>query len=217
MNDKHEVYRKLKEMGVSPVMVKKLTMSNIIFPKFADIGILKDMFRQYIRTYAHPAGELYPENEYRVVWRVCGGKLYGENGLLDIYGWTDEDFNAKATSAVPIGRESTVGLLNLTEFLPTITSYEDRFKVADMFRTIGIDLLLVDSKEEIRSAVEVTKDLLDAGIISCIDKWEKKKADGTYPETKLSAGDYLIMDHDQEMVYCIHKEPFHATHVMLWK
>ena len=216
MSEKHDVYRTLKKMGISPVMARKNAMSNIIFPKFTEMGILKDMFGQCVKTNEQPQGELYSELEYRVIWRIYNGKLYNANGLLDVYCWSDDDFSSKATKAVPIGRESALGLLNLTDIIHRLDSYEDKVKVADLFCRLGMDLLLVDSKEEIRSVVEITEDLYKAGITTCIDQWEKKTDNG-YNVTKLSVGDFLVMDHDNETVYCIKKEPFEATHDMLWK
>lgn len=217
MDDKHEVYRQLKNLGASPVMAKKHAMSNIVFPKFGELGLYGDAFRQCVKTHEAPDGHIYDENEYRVVWRICNGKLYSEDGFLDIYAWSDEDFKEKATKAVPVGSGSPVGLVNLTDVINSVEKYEDKIRVANEFHRLNMDLLLVHSKEEIRSVVEITETLYKAGITSCIDKWCKEGPDGHFAKTSLEIGDFLVLDHDNEMVYCIKEEPFKATHTILWK
>ena len=215
MATKHDVYRKLKELNVSYTLARKNAMSNIVFPKFDEIGLIGDIFRQDVKTKEQPDGEVYEEDAYRVVWRIYNGKLYNADGRLDVYCWSDEDFNNKATKAVPIGTGSALGIIHLAETLASLNDYRDKIALADMFRRYNEDMLLVDSKSELRSVVEVTDALYKEGITSCIDSWMKPDADGNYAETKLNVGDFLVMNHEKETVYCIVREAFFATHTIV--
>lgn len=209
------VYKKLKELNAEVLNVRKVALYNIVFHKWEDIGLIKDIFTQTIKTLEQPEGYHYNENDYRVVLRVCNGKVYRNDNKLDVYCWSEEDYKAKADTVQPIGANTALAQINLSELLHTVKSYEDKIYLADFFTRFRVDFWFIESKEENRKAIEITDELYAAGITSCIDKWVKPDANGNYEVTELKKGDFLILDDVNQMVYRIERDIFLDTHEIL--
>lgn len=190
----------------------KLELINIIFPMWDELGMLGQVFRQMVRTKENPEGQIYPEATYRTVMRVLGGKVYMTNGMADAYAWSQATFEKKAKNIQLIGCNSGAGVLNLATLLGTISNDKERLDVADMFSKLKTDLMLVRTCSEERTVVEITQDLYDMGITSCIDEWQEADAEGNYTVTALNVGDFLVLNPENHTVYCVRRAEFLETH-----
>lgn len=211
MDKKNERYFEVKEYAVD---VEKIAMVNIVFPQWNEMDLIRDIFRQVVKTKENEDGQLYEEEEYRVVLRIYDGRLKA-NSMLDVYCWSRADFLNKAKSIKTIGCNSGTGLLNLAKLIEEMTVEAEKLQVANFFSAMNRDLLYVESGAERRKAVEVTQELYDKGLTSCIDSWQSLGENGEYQETQLEVGDYLIIKDDKQAVYCIRREAFLATHKFL--
>ncbi len=187
---------------------KKLAISNIVFPKWSDIGLMGLMFRQMLKTKEQPDGHIYDEAEFQTVLRILGGKVLME-GRPDCYAWKFEKLE-KASSVQAIGTNTAEGLINLSEILLSVKDSKERSMLADMFANMNKDLLLVTLPEEYREYIEVTPEAYAAGLTYCVDNWMNPDENGEAQETLLNIGDFLIVE--KKGVYCIRREEFLLTH-----
>lgn len=193
---------------------KKMSLENIVFPKWNDLGLLGMMFRQCVVTKEAPNGNIYDEASFRTVLRVLDGKVL-MNGFADSYAWDYKTFEKKAKTCVPIGCNSASGLINLSRVILSIRDDEERSSFADMMSKMKEDLLLVTTAEEERKCVEITQELYDNGLTYSIDSWVEPDANGVYPLTNLCVGDFLIIDEQKRTAYCIRREEFLLTHKLV--
>ena len=208
---KHEIYNLVKGYAVA---AEKVAMTNIVFPQWNEMDLIRDIFRQMVVTKETPDGHLYDEEEYRVVLRIYDGRLKSAD-MLDVYCWSRADFLKKAKNIKTIGCNSGQGLLNLASLIEEMSLESEKLQVANFFSSLNKDLLYVESKAEMRKVVEVTQELYDSGITRCIDSWQEPDENGNYEFTELNVGDFLVLEEDKQSVYCIRKEAFLATHKLV--
>lgn len=187
----------------------KKSLANIVWPLWNKGSIQYAMFRQNIRTKEQPEGHIYDEAEFRLVWRVLGGKLF-HHGMLDAYAWDMKTFQKYADKAVPFGTHSAHGIINLGKILETIVDEHEKELFAAYIAKEAEDLLLVYTPAEARKCIEVTQELYDAGITHCVNEWEKPDENGMAATTELKVGDYLIVTNDG--VYCVRHDEFVETY-----
>lgn len=186
----------------------KVEMQNIVFPKWSDIGLLGLMFRQCIITKEQPDGHIYDEAEFQPVMRILDGKVL-MSGKTDSYAWKFSKLQS-ASDVRPIGANTAAAILTMCDVLSGISDAHEKSMVADMFANLNKDLMLVTTPAEDRVCIEVTKELYEAGVTSCVDEWNKVDANGDAEETFLNIGDFLIVGANG--VYCIRRDEFMTTH-----
>ena len=194
----------------------KLSLDNIVFPKWSDIGLWGEIMALKVKTKEQPEGCDYDETKYQVVLRIINGKVLMTGGRPDAYTWKQskvENHLADPDNIRLIGANSASAVLNLAAVLATIPDREEQLMLADMFCNFNKDMLLVTTPSEDRFCVEITQDLYDAGLTACIDSWMEEDADGMADVTRLFVGDFLIVDGQQ--VYCIRREEFLETHELV--
>ena len=192
----------------------KLELENIVFPKWSDLGLLGMIFTQKIKTKEQPLGCDYDEAKFQVVMRVIGGKVLMTGGRPDAYTWkfsTVAEALEDPTKVRLIGTNSAAALVNLAEVISTIGNEAERMMFADMFCSWNKDLLLVRTPAKDRRCIEVTKDLYDAGITTCVDSWMDPDENGEAEATQLCVGDFLIVEPDGK-VYCVRRDEFMETY-----
>ena len=193
------------------VKCKNLSVQNIIFPKWSDLGLVGMMFRQCVASKEQPAGNIYDEISYQTVMRILGGKVL-MTGRPDCYCWPVEKVNRSKNVSL-IGVNSAEGLIKLSEILPTINDQKEKTMFADMFANCKKDLLLITSPEEDRFCIEVTEKLYANGLTHCVDEWMETDENGDAEATSLCIGDYLIVTSNG--VYRIGHDEFVETHVLI--
>lgn len=186
----------------------KMEMQNIVFPKWSDIGLLGLMFRQCIVTKEQPTGHIYDEAEFQPVMRILDGKVL-MTGKTDSYAWKFSKLE-KAKGVRPIGSTTAAGIITMCEVLTGISDAHEKSLVADMFANLNKDLMLVTTPAEDRVCIEITKELYEAGVTSCVDEWNSVDENGEAEATILNIGDFLIVTSDG--VYCIRRDEFLTTH-----
>lgn len=207
--NKLETTRKILSKGVLQKCTK-LEMQNIVFPKWNELGLIGLMFRQCLRTKEQPNGNIYDENEYQTVFRIIGGKVLMD-GKPDCYCWKHSKVdNAKDVRI--IGDNSYEGRINLRNVLKSIPDAFEMSLVKDMFAMLKEDFLLVTTPAEQRTCIEVTPELVAAGITQCVDEWMETDEDGNAEATVLCVGDYLIVTDNG--IYRIGHDEFVETHVI---
>lgn len=213
--EKENFFKLIETIGKNEIVpCKKLSMDNIVFPKWDDIGLLGMMFRQCVVTKETPVGHIYDETKFRSVLRVLDGKVI-INNMLDSYTWSFDIFEKKALSCEPIGTNSSKGIINLSKIILEVKKDDEKELLADMFSKLHEDLLIVRTMEEERLCIEITKELFDKGLNYSIDEWQNPREDGSYEITKLNIGDYLIVNKETRTAYCIRGEEFKATHKLI--
>lgn len=213
MEDKHTLYNKLVQLGVNYRNCTKVALINIVFPTWDELDVINKIFNQSVKTKECPTGLVYDEDDYRVVLRIYNGRLYDDNDRPDAYCWSKEDFLKKSKNIQLIGTNSPQAVLNLCSILNTMTNKDEKLKLAGMFSSLNRNLLYIESKAEDRIVVEITKELYDKGITSCIDRWTSPDDKGNYPITNLEIGDYLVIHHEDKTLYRIEKDVFLDTHI----
>lgn len=186
----------------------KVEMNNIVFPKWSDIGLLGLMFRQCIVTKEQPAGHIYDEATFQPVMRILDGKVL-MTGKTDSYAWKFSKLES-AKDVRPIGSNTAAGIITMCEVLSGISDAHEKSMIADMFANLNKDLMLVTTPAEDRVCVEITRELYEAGVTSCVDEWNDVDANGEAEETILNIGDFLIVT--AKGVYCIRRDEFMTTH-----
>ena len=209
---KHELFNKVRNYAVA---AEKVAMTNIVFPEWSEMDIIRDIFRQMIKTKEAPNGHLYDEEEYRVVLRIYDGILKSSTDMLDAYCWSKADFLNKAEDIEPIGCHTGYGLMNVVRLINGMAYESEKRQLANFFAAMNKDLYKVETKSELRKVVEVTQELYDSGITRCIDSWQQPDENGNYEYTELNVGDFLVLEEDKQTVYCIRREAFLATHKFL--
>lgn len=188
----------------------KIALQNIVLPRWSDIGLWGQIFLPCVDT--KEGQRVYPKS-CRVVVRVIDGKVFMTGGKPDAYAWSEET-SAKYLSDPEkvryIGANSPSGLINLAEILQTITDPEEKMIFADWFCMVNRDFLLVGTPEEQRQCVEVTQELYDAGLKTCVDDWVEPDDNGEAEATPLNVGDFLIVK--ETGVYCIRRAEFMETY-----
>ena len=186
----------------------KVEMNNIVFPKWSDIGLLGLMFRQCIITKEQPTGHIYDEAEFQPVMRILDGKVL-MTGKTDSYAWKFSKLES-AKDVRPIGTNTAAGIITMCDVLNNITDTREKSMMADMFANLNKDLMMVTTAAEDRVCIEVTRELYEAGITSCVDEWNDVDENGEAEETILNIGDFLIVTNNG--VYCIRRDEFVTTH-----
>ena len=191
----------------------KLALDNILFPAWDELGLLGQMIRQCVVTKEQPAGYVYPEAEFRMVMRILNGKVY-MNARPDVYCWKSAKVAKATKNAKIIGANSAEGLVNLCEVLASISDEDEKKTFAGMMANLKRDLLLVRTPAEARQCIVVTQELYNAGVTACVDSWVEPDVNGNGPETKLSVGDVLIVEHKPEgdFVYRVGADEFAETY-----
>lgn len=213
MKDINATFEKLQALKANiRIALKESGILQVIFPVWNELGLLGKVFRQCVRTKESPDGQLYDEATYRTVLRILKGKVYMTNSMADSYAWTQETFYEKAVNAIPCGTHTAQGILGMCKLLSAIISDKERLEVAEMFASWNKDLILVEAAPERRQVVEITQELYDAGITTCIDGWRKPDENGEYKETQLNVGDFLVVNSEKRTVYCIRRAEFFASH-----
>lgn len=207
--NKLETTRKILEKGVR-LKCTKLEMQNIVFPRWEELGLIGNMFRQCIRTKEQPQGHIYDEEEYQVVLRIIGGKVLFE-GKPDCYCWKHSKVES-AKKVEVIGNNSFEGLMNILKVLSAINDEKERCLVSDMFAMLKKDFLIVTTPAEERTCIQVTSDFFTAGITQCVDEWMETDENGNAEGTVICLGDYLVVTDNG--VYRIGREEFEKTHVI---
>ena len=186
----------------------KVEMNNIVFPKWSDIGLLGLMFRQCIVTKEQPTGHIYDEAKFQPVMRILDGKLL-MTGKTDSYAWKFSKLE-DAKDVRPIGTNTAAGIITLAEVLSGISDADEKSMMADMFANLNKDLMLVTTPAEDRMCIEITRELFESGVTSCVDEWNNVDTNGEAEETFLNIGDFLIVTANG--VYCIRRDEFLTTH-----
>ena len=191
----------------------KLSLDNIVFPKWSDLGLLGMIFSQKVKTKEQPNGCDYDEATFQVVLRVIGGKVFMTGGRPDAYAWKQDKLlklMADPKNIRLVGTNSAQAVINLADVLGTIENEQEKKTVADMFCSLKKDLLLVRTEAENRRCIEVTQELYDAGVTACVDSWMDVDENGEAEATQLNIGDFLIVE--GQYVYCIRHDEFVLTH-----
>jgi hypothetical protein len=149
--NKAETTARILELGVQKEYVK-LELQNIIFPKWSDLGLLGEIFRQYIRTKEQPDGHSYDEAVFQTVMRIVNGKVL-MSGRPDCYCWKLSKISS-AKDVKAIGVNSAEGLLSLCDVLNDIIEESEKKMFADMFANMKKDLLLAVTPTENRFCIE---------------------------------------------------------------
>lgn len=193
----------------------KLSLENIVFPKWSDLGLIGMIFAQKVKSKEQPKGCDYDEAVFQVVLRIIDGKVFMTGGKPDSYAWKQ----TKVAKLIEnpenlqfIGTNSAQAVINLANILNTISDDRDKRIVADMFCNFNKDFLLVTSEAEDRFCIEITRELYEAGITSCVDSWMEPDENGEADATLLHIGDFLIVE--GECVYCIRRDEFLETHII---
>jgi excinuclease UvrABC helicase subunit UvrB len=102
----------------------------------------------------------------------------------------------------------------MNEMLNVVAHMEEKAELAQFFEYYRAkDFLCVFSREEDRTIVEVTEKLFNAGFTSCVDNYQHMlDEDGNLIETKLSIGDFLVLEKAEGTLYSIKRDVFLATH-----
>lgn len=186
----------------------KLELQNIVYPKWSDMGLDGLIFRQCLATKEQPAGNIYDEAVFQTVLRIIGGKVL-ISGRPDCYCWKFDKLE-KAKDVRPIGTNSAAGLIALAKVLDTIPDMEEKTLLADKFANTKRDLMLVTTAAENRICIEVTPEMISAGITHCVDEWMKVDENGNAEATAIYVGDYLIVGN--EGVYRVGRDEFAETY-----
>ena len=146
---------------------------------------------------------------YRVLSERGTGRMYllNDKGQPDSYAWDAETYANKAGKMVPIGVNSEEGLANLDKVAAFLSSFEAELLREDI-EQYRKDLDLIFTKPENRAVVEITPELYDAGITSCVNDWEDAKSG--FRVTYLEIGDFLVIT--DKGVYCVRRDEFMDTH-----
>ncbi len=186
----------------------KLELRNIVYPKWSDMGLDGLLFRQCLKTKEQPEGNIYDEAVFQTVLRIIGGKVL-ISGRPDCYCWKFDKLE-KAKDVRPIGTNSAMGLISLAEVLDSIPDMEEKTLLASKFADTKRDLMLVTTAAENRICIEVTAEMISAGITHCVDEWMKTDENGNAEATAIYVGDYLIVTN--EGVYRVGRDEFAETY-----
>lgn len=186
----------------------KLELRNIVYPKWSDMGLDGLIFRQCLKTKEQPTGNIYDEAVFQTVLRIIGGKVL-ISGRPDCYCWKFDKLE-KAKDVRPIGTNSAMGLISLAEVLDSIPDMEEKTLLASKFADTKRDLMLVTTPAEDRICIEVTTEMINAGITHCVDEWMKEDENGNAEATAIYVGDYLIVTNDG--VYRVGRDEFAETY-----
>ena len=203
------VVRKCEKISASRGASKKIV--NILFPKWSNLGLLGAIFAQVVKTKEAPGGQIYDEASFRTVLRIIDGKVRMTDDRPDSYAWDIDTLRSKTKEIGLIGVNSAEGLINLSKILLEIKSRKEMEEVANMFANLKQDLIWVETVAETRKCIEYTDDMRKHGITCCLNEWEDD--DGT--PTLLNVGDFLIINEEKETLYCIRREEFLTTHILL--
>lgn len=196
------------------VSCKKLKIDNLILPPAEAFGnVLSKIYRQCIRTKEQPDGLIYDESTYRVILRILNGHLYDYQQMTDSYCWKRSKVESLANASIPIGCHSAEALLNLTNYVKTISDEKDQYDFLEIFIKFPQDLLLTTSPEEKRRCILVTEELYNEGLTYVIDEWMTPDSNGLCDVTFLHIGDVLIVTKDG--LYRIGHDEFYTTHELI--
>ena len=189
----------------------KLSMANIVMPALDSQGLMAKVFPGMVLTKEQPNGCHYGASAAPVL-RVLGGKLLDNNGMADAYAWDAKTYAKKAAKSHPIGFGYGATLESVKWAMEVLNTVADPIE-RDMLTKFFIEqpyLRLVFSKEEKRTCLEVTQELYNNGLNTCVDEWMDEDENGMSDATILNVGDFLIIN--ESGVYCIRKEEFLGTH-----
>ena len=220
-NDRLKEY--VLKYGTKPCL--KLSLDNLVFPQWSELGLLKFALNFNVLTAENPFGQSYPCNKYQLVLRAIDGHLLfedmrrDEHLRSDSYCWTIETVNKNVANGKtrPIGTASAEGLLNLVEFMNGLKSEKDKELLATTFALFDKDILLIHSDEESRSYIPVTKEIVEYFGGSIVDEWQvySLDADGNAVEKEICVGDAIIVTvHPDGHVtgYRVDKKMFEETY-----
>lgn len=192
----------------------KMRMHNIVWPSWSAAEYEFDRrFNGGHSVYNQEQGiHVYAPSFCPVLRINQRGELINDEGKMDAYAWTEEEFKKFAECVEPFGGDSGRGILNMCEILMSIKNPEHRMWLANRMSREKRDLFLVTSAEEARRCVEVTEELYDMGITEWIDAWvDPSKETGEYPITKLCVGDRLVQSGNG--FYCVRKDIYFLTYM----
>lgn len=150
------------------------------------------------------------EEQYRmhVLLRIINGKLYNHLGQLDCYAHNMATYKKNMKDAKPIGLRSCRGMETMQQVLDSMPNEAERQQLYNLLSLFAIDLQVCYTAPHWRQVVEVTQEMIDAGLTSIINDWENEKSGWT--KTQLCAGDFLVLTADG--MYVIRREEFLQTH-----
>lgn len=209
--NKNETTRRIINIGKA-MACQKLEMQNLVFPKWDELGLIGMMFRQCVSTKEQPLGNIYDETTYQVVLRVLDGRVLMA-GRPDCYCWKHSKVD-NAKNITVIGTHSADGLLVLSSILESVTDESEKKMLADMFVSLGKDLLMVTTPAENRWCIEISQEMYDSGITACVDEWMEEDESGMAEATQLSVGDYVIVTGNNNL-YRVGHDEFLETHRIL--
>ena len=198
------------------ITATKFPMANIIMPNDEMLGRIHcKIFARLVKTHEHPDGYKYPSNN-RPIFRpnYKTKALFDDKGMADAYTWTEEDYNSKKEKIVPIGFGYMATVESVKWAMTIVDTIENEKEKDDMilFLTKYPDLKLVFSKEEKRIVVEVTQEMIDAGLTEIVDSYALTDKNGMSETTKVEVGDFLVKN--KESYYLIQKNLFWETHTI---
>lgn len=164
-------------------------------------------------------GEMtYSYDRFRVCFSVdTKGHLRNREDQVDVYAWTNENYEKKAEKCVPVGINSEEGQANLDALYAILSDEQDKEELAEWFGEYRVDHEMVFTKAEWRKVIVVTRALYEAGVTYVINSWcDEPNA----PLTPLIVGDVLVVEEGSNgtLVYRIAHDEFvdkHPNHAYL--
>lgn len=189
------------------------------------LGLLYDMFVMNTKDgkKSYSLSDLQPDSRpHTVLFRVLNGELYTftempgeEQGdvkveeRLDTYAWTDEEYdkNLPAKKRQVIGVNSEAGRANLQAAIDSLKNPRDKARLEALFKMYAVDFVCGVQTASWRQVVEVTQEMIDAGLTHISNDYDKP----TDEPTQLLVGDFLVITDDG--MYRIDRKTFEKTHL----
>jgi len=200
---REETIKILSEFSYMIKQFIKVPIDNILLPSWNQLGLIGRIYTQAIKTKENPNGQIYDELEYRTVLRVLDGKLL-INNKLDAYTWSRKRVKDNIQNAYPIGVHDGKSLINLINFLVTISDQKEREDFADMMANSTRDFLVCPTPAEIRKAIIVDETIGKALGWTICNEWCDEE------ECKIEYGDALILSDNG--YYRVGREEFAITY-----
>lgn len=185
-------------------------------------GLLFDIFvmqtKDGIKTYS--LSDLNAESRpHQVLFRIINGELYIHTKIsvagktvieerLDAYAWTDEELDEllPQTKRTVIGFQSETGRHVLQTAIDSLQNPRDKARLENLFKMYAIDFACGMQNADWRQVVEVTQEMIDAGLTSIFDDYAKP---GDAP-TQVMVGDFLVIT--KNGMYRIDRTSFIKSH-----
>ncbi|MBO5143114.1 MAG: hypothetical protein J6C46_09070 [Clostridia bacterium] len=199
----------------------KVPMDNVVFDRLGEIPLLEMLMNLSVVTKEHVNGTTYDKKNFQMVMRIINGKLLMRGQDLvdrpDAYAWKTTKV-LKAKNKKPLGFHSTEGAQNYAQVLSTIQNQYERDLFTDLLVNWSKDLLLIHTESENRQVIEVTEEMLMAGITAVPNsydiEWPAEGATGV-ELTPIKVGDALVIEQCSfgTAFYVVQKEEYELTHI----